>query len=214
MTHDDTYMRKAAAEYGEAPSVSYGVRAGLNEPNIDGIIAHATELVEAAERWLEDVVNMEGAFVDEVALMFGSTAARQRFLDRAVQHPDIEHFNADEDWVSTSPISSRYRVRYDFLRIKGKQFRLECMEVLQGVSPLHAVVDSGIVGDYPATVHVSFKVANRHDYKAIAGSLEEAGAVWAQGCLSTYGIFSYWSVEEPGLENVYVKPRVNVRDAK
>lgn len=183
--------------------------------NIDNIIGAATDLVAAAERWLDDVVGMEGAFVDEVALQFKSREARQDFLDRAVMRDDIEHFNADEDWVQTSPISSRYRVRYDFLRIKGKQFRLECMEVLQGISPLHIVKEQEIYRNEPAIVHVSFKVANRHEYKEIAESLESAGAVWAQGCASTYGIFSYWSIDgEPGLDGVYVKPRVNTRDAK
>lgn len=149
--------------------------------------------------------------IDEIALMFPTDEMASRYVSGALlEDSGLVHFNAAYDSVLTAPIQSSYRVRYDFLKNPAKDWiRLECMVIQSGVSPLHAAL-SPMIGDRPVPVHASFKCYNEADYDRSVRQLEEAGFVLAQECRSTYGQFSYWWSSE---FNIYIKPRVNLRDA-
>lgn len=150
--------------------------------------------------------------IDEVALMFPDNESAQSFIqDCMVSNNGFVHFNAALDGVSTEPIRSGYSVRYDFLREGDVPIRLECMVIQTGVSPLHAALAQDVGWtDAPIPVHFSFKCTSEYDYKMACEALTDAGMTASQECASTYGQFSYWRINE---ESVYIKPRVNTRDA-
>lgn len=157
--------------------------------------------------------------VDEIAVLFPEVEALTGFVMRATEHPEIEHFNAATDVVETQPIRSAYSVRYDFLRIVGRAYRVECMALLSGFSPLHnAMRYAHIVTDVsplqPSVVHASWKCNSEDEYAEACQVLWGHNFQRAQACDSTYGVFSYWPLTNEDGETIsYLKPRFNRRDA-
>lgn len=152
--------------------------------------------------------------IDEIALMWDEDDKMRRWISSAVAEDGVVLFNRSIDRVNTFPIASRYHVEYNFLSIEGKPYRVEAMCIQHGVSPLHAAHGSDC-HIRPLAVHLSFKVESEMEYQKALSALAEAGCILAQSCKSDYGVFSYWKV--PHLfENghLYLKPRINLRDAK
>lgn len=162
---------------------------------------------DKATAFLQDVLGTE-YFVDEVALLFKDSDVMRDFIERAVLEPNVEHFNAAIDGVSTTPLKSSYSVRYDFLRLRDANYRVECMRLLTGHSPLHEAVKANALVE-PATVHLSFKVPDMFSYNDIVERMKDADLTLAQHCESSYGTFSYWNQKDTA---TYLKPRVNRRD--
>lgn len=161
--------------------------------------------------------------IDEVAVMFGNKAAALGFIEAAVAAGGTL-FNAASDAVGTSPIESKYLVDYLFLEAPGgRYYRIECMVIQQGLSPLHAGLRQGARVDAEPTVHYSFKSHSEEEYEETIGNFKGLDWALAQACVSTYGKFSYWlmprrnwtKLAEAGLHEAgaaYIKPRVNLRD--
>lgn len=153
--------------------------------------------------------------IDEVALLCADARSVRALLDSAVLQPNIEHFNAAFDEVKTIPIPSQYFVRYDFLRIKGETFRVEVMNLLDGISPVHAPSLDRLRRNEEGMMpfHLSFKVPSVNEYEKVwAALVTTEGTALAQECESTYGRFSYWRNAEE-IDGFFIKPRVNLRDA-
>lgn len=174
--------------------------------------AQWNRMVNEANNFLGEVIGVD-ARIDEVALMFDGKWAAQGFIANAVMEAGVSHFNAALDFVHTSPIPSSYAVRYDFLQKVGSAYRVECMSLLEGVSPLHAAYQLA-VEDRPLTIHLSFKVPNEQAYESVCKRLfEDAKLPLAQSCKSTYGRFSYWPMPLRDGTSIFLKPRVNTRDS-
>lgn len=162
---------------------------------------------QALRSWGIDVV------IDEVAVIVPDANMAAVYVFDAVKVDGVEHFNADEDSVAVQPFQSEYRVRYDFLRIEGKPYRVEVMHMTDGISPLHASMYlESAQSNAPVTIHLSFKCADEAEYHAMCDRLERVARMHeAQSCESSYGLFSYWRTD---FTDLYIKPRVNKRDAK
>lgn len=153
--------------------------------------------------------------IDEVALMFPDVEGMDMFLKEAVSRPDVEFFNSAFDKVITAPLQHSYEVEYNFLRMQDRPFRIECMVLREGVSPLHTSLlqANQWYPQWPKTVHLSFKCMDEQEYELWMVNLSRESEM-VQRCESTYGLFSYWKV--PGFYNeyqMYVKPRLNMRDS-
>lgn len=165
-----------------------------------------------------------GAVIDEAALMVPSpwhvASLLKYFTERG-----WEHFNGARDLVYTNPFATRYFVEYNFLRHPDVGYRLEVMNLSQGqqdgrtgFSPLHASLwpDGMVHHSIPArqfpVPHLSFKVPDRRAYGLALEHLREHACIHAQTCQSTYGAFSYW-IGNDTARQIYLKPRVNLRDA-
>jgi hypothetical protein len=167
--------------------------------------------ISRANDFLQNVAGLDAVRVDELALMFVDQFEMMRYISDAVMEPEVEHYNGANDVVETLPLGTEYRVRYDFLRIRGEVFRVECMAITSGFSPLHAAVWNN-ASNLPVVVHLSFKARNLHRYNEMIAGIRKTGAIFAQECDSTYGRFSYWKVDLHDGPNLYLKPRVNLRD--
>jgi hypothetical protein len=192
--------------------------------------------VQAANAALAQInLRAEDGLVDEVALMFSNEREAWKFIEQAVQIPGVKLFNVAQDNVKTYPIRRQYSVEYFFLETTWG-YRVECMVLTGGVSPLHGGIkatywngvgqqlDSGVV-------HYSFKCADPAEYEATIKAMESAEWTRAMTCHSTYGTFSYWMTDEEtdrrliveGVDwcmaeenkalEAYIKPRVNLRDS-
>lgn len=157
--------------------------------------------------------------IDEVAILIPDAATMWAWISLAVRAKDIAHVNSAFDHVEAKgPIHGHYEAHYEFLEIADQPYRIEAMQVANGHSPLHAA-HAHLAGLYGAWVHVSFKCLTELDYREICTLLADTGE-WlpAQICHSTYGRFTYFSpqpelMEKYDLPALYLKPRVNLRDA-
>lgn len=164
---------------------------------------------------LQDFLRHNGiheAWVDEVAILCPDANMAGTYVFDAVLVDGVEHFNASEDLVKVEPFGNEYRVRYDFLRIADRPYRLEVMHMTDGISPLHApLYQQAWTNNVPTTVHLSFKCPSEAAYRMACGLLRDQMAmVVAQSCESSYGSFSYWRTD---VTDLYVKPRFNRRDS-
>lgn len=161
------------------------------------------------ENWMLE--NGLGDYViDEIALQFNDRATMGNFVMDAVTGDGIKIFNHAFDHVKTHPFHTEYDVEYIFLEMPSTM-RVEAMNILQGISPLHIAVGSHLRDSMPGVVHMSFKCSDLEDYTNVTAALDAAPeAHMVQGCDSTYGAFSYWNLLDQ--DGVYLKPRVNVRD--
>lgn len=171
---------------------------------------------ESREESVEAVRGMFGpdVVVDEVALLFQENSAIFRFLQLAVQRPDVTLFNFSHDSVSTAPLIAKYTVQYWFLTSGDPEWRVEAM-VQDGYSPLHNTLSTWS-GSQSAMmpVHASFKCKDEMEYASARHTLRTAGWEEAQRCDSDYGRFSYWCHPDLTLHIPFLKPRVNLRDAR
>lgn len=155
------------------------------------------------------------ASIDEIAVMFQQREQMWGWLQAAVSEPNVRIFNHARDSVNTSPVESRYAVEYTFLETSALPWRIEAMLITDGHSPLHHSIAANRVGG-THIVHASFKCLTTREWrKAVAVLNEEAECV--QRCKSIYGRFGYWTLEESarpsGIYPLYLKPRLNERDA-
>jgi hypothetical protein len=152
--------------------------------------------------------------IDEIAVLFRSDAILGDFITELVP-AGWNLFNAASDYVTTEPIHSDYQVQYRFLDNPLKPYRLELMGLGGGWSPLHKTIlwKLEMARLDAAIVHASFKLDDVNEMRAWCSELESDGLLLAQRCQSTYGMFEYW-VDTKITEGSYLKPRVNLRDAR
>lgn len=167
--------------------------------------------------WSTNEVGVDRPVVDELAIMVVDEHQEYHVIEQAVRLGGWEMFNAAPDAVDTYPLPSSYKVHYTFLRRYGTPYRLEVMRLESGVSPLHSVLNTQAFDREwrtPIVVHASFKVPSITALGEVETLLTDNGFLLAQGCRSTYGAFAYYA---PTVDNatdlqVYLKPRVNLRD--
>lgn len=198
-------------------------------------MSHCDEQEVLAEEWVsitmkrvveyraqaqEQLRGMFGAAydIDEMALMFTEEAWALRWISSAVRIPGVNLFNTAHDAVQTRPVPSSYNVHYWFLStpaadLGDKDWRIEAMFAHPG-SPLHDVHLRAMQGREICVMHASFKCPDEEAYAVAVKTLADNGYEAAQLCQSTYGRFSYWAPEESAGAGVYLKPRVNLRDAE
>lgn len=162
------------------------------------------------ENWMLD--NGLGDYlIDEIALLFRERPTMGEFVWDAVKSEGVKLFNTSHDRVHTHPFKTDYEVNYAFLETPAT-FRVECMNICGGFSPLHAAMESHMDEYSPAVVHMSFKLETMDQYEDVCVALNRAeDCEPVQTCVSTYGQFSYWNIM--GRSGVYLKPRVNLRDS-
>lgn len=206
---------KAVADYTEIKTGDGRVVSVLREP-FPNQFWMGDPIIERQGDWkeqkaaFESILNAIGIHkkIDEVAVYFEcfDSDLLFRYVQDAVQNPDVNLFNSAIDHVETSPIKSNYTVEYNFLEVDGLGMRVEVMRIDRGFSPLHHNMETG------NDVHFSFKVSDS-DYAVICNTLRNEGMELVQSCDSAYGAFSYWRVQ--GMpDDVYLKPRVNKRDVE
>lgn len=176
----------------------------------------------------------QGAIIDEVAILVPDPYHQNR-LDRYLQEEGWERFNDDRDAVFTNPFGTRYMVEYGFYRHPEQAIRLEVMMLLEdgqgvmGFSPLHRALwspsgepDLGST-HYPIP-HLSFKMSGlwhteggaesvglRRSYSLAVQHLKDQACLHAMTCQSQYGAFGYF-ISNDADRQIYVKPRINLRD--
>jgi hypothetical protein len=152
--------------------------------------------------------------IDEIALMFQHPQALWTFVEKAVAEPEVVMFNTSDDNVVTGPIESKYNVSYWFLNVRDQGFRVECMHINYGFSPVHMAEIYRMQNDrdMPVAFHLSFKCNDMKEYLEVMRQMEVDELDLVQSCTSDYGSFSYFNAREQGV-GLYLKPRVNVRDA-
>jgi hypothetical protein len=185
------------------------------------------------QMWVDDYkkwLPVGGVTIDEASVLVPGAWHANMFVDNMKAH-GWEHFNTSQDLVYTNPFGTRYFVRYEFLRHKDWDWRLEVMyfdatkDGTRGFSPLHqalwspdGVADLRHQGTYPVP-HLSFKVPPVNGeqqptgaFSRAVGHLQMKGLIHAQTCQSTYGVFGYY-IPNNAERQLYLKPRLNLRDA-
>lgn len=155
-------------------------------------------------------------FIDEISLLFRSDQEAKNFALAAVMEEGVVLFNAAADHVHTWPLDTKYDVNYLFLtlpeNVDGHAVRLEVMSLESGFSPLHYGLLS-TVGSTPVVVHLSFKVKNEEHYQQAVDMMCADDDFWmVQACRSAYGRFAYFRTPLMEGAEVFIKPRVNLRD--
>ena len=173
-----------------------------------------------------------GLYIDEVAVMLPRGHFFLEQMIRDLEFQGWDHFNSAADLVLANPFGTRYVVEYNFLRHPVHPWRLELMQMgtaedgNTGFSPLHQALWPN--GQEPTWTdhatfpipHLSFKphpdlVKEMGARKAVRQAIDTVsvhGAIIAQACQSTYGEFWYLSPTD-ALRQLYLKPRINLRDA-
>lgn len=174
-------------------------------------------VVSAAQREL-DGNSLAHRLIDELAIMVHDEHQEYHLIEQLVRVGGWQLFNAAVDDVSTYPIGSDYKVHYTFLKHPDRGYRLEVMRLMEGLSPLHAILNDRAINvgfGRPILVHASFKVESIGALGNAEDQLLNGGYMLAQGCRSTYGAFAYYvpTQDNDGDLSVYLKPRVNLRDA-
>ncbi len=172
----------------------------------------------------------EGAFIDEASIMvpgqYGMEAVREQLMAGGWRG-----FNQATDLVFTNPMGTRYIVHYAFFQHPGFPWRIEVMwqgrgtrDQNTGFSPLHQALwyPNGRKPNFEnwpelPIPHLSFKPVRTTEPVNVDGTralrhVLEQGFVLAQACQSTYGHFWY-CLNVNAARQIYLKPRVNVRDA-
>lgn len=195
-------MRNASVENGKAVGIAVGTPRSLPLPQWDDLVARHNAALDKCGL---------SHRIDEVSIIVPDDRVAMEILREAVRD-GAEFFNSAVDHVNTSPIVSRYTVLYDFLRLPGRNYRVEMMRITGGVSPLHSAVE--VVRPF-VPIHVSFKVKDGEEFAWASSELERHGWDKAQHCASTYGAFSYFRKDRDSYcqtGEIYLKPRVNLRD--
>lgn len=190
--------------------------------------------VRVLEAWIQDYSRLlpPGAHIDEAAILVPTEWHSRNFIGK-MEGAGWEHFNGADDLVYTNPFSTRYFVHYEFLRSPEKDYRIEVMTMSEGVmdhnsgfSPLHHALwypngkrKDALVEDSFPVPHLSFKVPPNVEkrpqaaYSRAVASLQAKGLIHAQTCQSTYGVFGYYLPNDANRQ-LYMKPRLNLRDAR
>jgi hypothetical protein len=204
-------IRKPSLRKKEArpPTVRVGARESDNT-----LYTRVKETVSRANGWLKETT-LDAYALDEVALLLPDSQAGDEWFAQMlyrVGNRGITYFNRSEDVVECLPLPSRYSVRYDFFSTE-LGVRLELLRMKDGFSPLHNLYDIHDRGRDAAIVHASFKVPNGLEYEETCSILRAHGWDLGQSCSSTYGEFSYWRKQGDEGSLLWLKPRVNLRDA-
>lgn len=179
---------------------------------------------------------------DEAAILVPSNYHMFKMM-KSLEQAGWHQFNEARDLVFTNPFGTRYFVHYVFFQSESSDYRLELMRLDSGTkddrpgfSPLHRALWHD--GEPPVSAgtntfpipHLSFKPYQRslsmgllmgnppmketprRAYARTVDHLREQGFIHAQTCQSTYGHFGYY-IHADSYRQVYVKPRVNTRDA-
>jgi len=163
---------------------------------------------EALERGRRDT----GMAFDEVALLFHSSAALDKFVRVASVHMDNFNSVPCDVMRRQDKYGDHFQVRFEFFRpwsyvTEDEQpWRIEAMCVLEGEAPLHAQA-MRVSDDLPVVIHLSYKCHTLDAYSAEVRALRSGQPMRAE-YQNSYGVFSYWGDGAP-----YLKPRVNLRDA-
>lgn len=182
-----------------------------------------------------------GCEFDEAAIMVPTWEVRDRLFTE-LEMAGWNIFNQAADLVHTSPFGTRYTVEYTFFQHPNKKYRFEVMMLGRpaldgeaGFSPLHQALwtPSGKTPTWESSAelpvaHLSFKPTmpkhsallkgeellsqRQRSYNRVIDHLRTYSYIHAQTCQSTYGVFSYWLYQDE-TRQLYVKPRINTRDA-
>jgi hypothetical protein len=168
-------------------------------------------------QFLFDTEYMLPYVFDEVSILFRYPGTMRRWVDWA-KELGADHFNAhvvdrmirtDLEVRPPRKFPERFDVQFEFLRLtKASAWRIEAMHRLKGPAPLHEAMLGPRNGPDACVFHVSFKLPTAQEYRKACARLAQSAFVQAASYRNSYGFFSYWQ----GLNNVYVKPRVNTRD--
>lgn len=176
--------------------------------------------------------------VDEVSLLFADPEELEAFRLWAIEEGRMNNFARVEndfaicigaDWwepvtsetaLPVRPIES-FAVRFEFLRLRAAQWRIEAMCILSGDAPLHKEwlerYGSGCV------VHVSYKLPSRDAYEQHLRRGPQCSQWPDQPAFraaygNSYGRFAYYQhdnfEDSIGRNAWFLKPRVNERDAR
>lgn len=182
--------------------------------------------LDRMDRWIAhyDYALPLGHSIDEVAVQTMDPGRMSDYLNRN----EWEQFNDARDVVYTNPFGTRYSVSYRFFRHSAVRYRMEVMTMNDGFSPLHQSLWEqttrmrGDNLDLLPVPHLSFKpnflspitegpLPARRQYGKVVNHLVSKACLLAQACQSTYGVFGYFIGNETARQ-VYLKPRVNLRD--
>ena len=147
---------------------------------------------------------------DEIAICFPTEAVLIQFVEEAVADYGLDHFNSvpHDQMRRMDRLGEGFGVRFEFLRLPGRDWRIECMAVLDGIAPLHEKAMRDSDGE-PEIIHVSWKVDGLDAYQQLMRDMPTTTAMSRKAEYhNSYGIFSYWSSNG----HIYHKPRVNLRD--
>lgn len=192
------------------------------EIDVDRILMMAEATVRKQTRILGEMGFING--IDEVAIQVPNRLALLNLIQHLTAVDGLALTNTATDHVETLPLRTCYSVDYAFitgeaLRLDGTHsYRLELMHKTVGVSPLHDVLFEAVAEQSAAwVVHASFKVPTEDEYGVVGHRLRDNSYECVQRCDSTYGRFSYWQPldidDDNKSEFVFLKPRVNTRDA-
>lgn len=192
--------------------------------DLTAMLRGASRAVADFNEVLEKHLDLPGVHIDEIAYLFGNRHVLDVFTREAVKEDGCILFNTAEDHVHTLPLRTCYGVGYRFFQVPlqylhGNEVRIEAMEILSGLSPLHVAEYQTMIqaGIEVGAIHASFKCVNEEQYGAVVHRLRERGWESPQRCESDYGRFSYWAPIDrtpfPDLPFLWLKPRVNTRDA-
>lgn len=159
--------------------------------------------------------------VDEASILTPSNWWFTKAIERLTEQ-GWEHVNSAQDVVYTNPFGTRYTVEYAFLQdpTMPRPFRIEVMQIVNGVSPLHDALlwarsANADITQYALPVpHLSYKPetgSTTREFAREVDALKADGYIHAQTCQSTYGVFGYY-LHQDATKQVYLKPRVNLRD--
>lgn len=179
----------------------------------DDILMLADKAYRQAQQSMDLEMFVKGT-IDEIAVLFDGPEALKAFVKWGITHGGLEHFNSvphDRMHRQDSAVDEFFDVRFEFMRKPGVPWRIEATCVLNGTAPLHsAVLDSRGSG---TPIHASWKCYDKPAYDTVINSMsQELGSMvpavpFCAEYRNSYGLFSYW-----GTEDLFFKPRVNLRD--
>lgn len=157
-----------------------------------------------------------GNLINELAILTPNHDCAMRVIESMVGQNGT-YFNNSLDFVETQPFGTEYRVKYHFVQLFGSAYRVEIMHLIGGHSPLHTVLAAATGEHTFPIVHASWKPPAgeaTEDYFDECKRLRVGGYNEVQACESSYGQFGYWRPRGVQEHNIYLKPRVNSRDAR
>ena len=187
----------------------------MMNPTYDEMLRRAARAHRQSQYHM-DVDVLAHVEVDEVSLVFADEAHLHDFLRHAEHDHAMEHFDSvSRDRMHRLDSAGQFDVRFEFLRMRGCNWRIEAMVVLEGDAPLHREAMKKYGSGFP--FHASFKLETEGSYEGFQRGwntpMSESGKPGYEMFAeyeNSYGRFSYWDVPEIG--NVWAKPRVNLRD--
>lgn len=152
-------------------------------------------------------------FMDEVAVCFADEPSLLEFVEEA-KTLGLEHFNSvPYDTMNRQDVpGEKFGVRFEFLRMEFRPWRIEAMCVMDGMAPLHHMANTRFGS--PCVVHVSYKLPNLQAYQDEVRKAMDQGHRKVAEYANSYGMFSYWKPAGHMSTLPFWKPRVNLRDVQ